>query len=397
MNSAAIALPVPGLRWGRYPERSEGLGARGWRRRVLPPLPLPSTLYWPGQWCRRAQAAWDQAAAWQALDAAAFAALRAPLQQALLREGLDGQAGAMALAYAAEAGRRSLGRQAYVTQLMAALALLRGHMAEMATGEGKSLAAALTAAVAALAGIPVHVLTANDYLVQRDAETFGPLYALLGLSCGWIGASHTEGQRRAGYAADVAYVTAREAAFDYLRDRLRHGTGRAPLQQRARALAGDAAARPVLRGLCMAVVDEADNILIDEALMPLLLAREVEDPAARAFLWQAWPCRAGWRRAATSASSAGRPASSCCPKAANGWPGWPRAWGRCGSTPATAPRPWAPRSPRATCCAATATTWCCHRPPAAATARPRSPSSIRSAAASPRAGAGRAACMAWWR
>ncbi|HVR49280.1 MAG TPA: hypothetical protein VMS38_06045 [Pseudorhodoferax sp.] len=280
----AVALPAPGMRWGGYPERPEPPGGRQWRRG----LPLPFTLRWPGAWRRRAQAVWQQAAQWQALDEAAFSALREPIQQALLRQGLAADAAAQALAYVAEAARRTQGRQAYVTQLMAALALLRGHLAEMATGEGKSLAAALTAGVAALAGIPVHVLTANDYLVQRDAEGFAPLYARLGLRCAWVGASHDEDARRSAYAADVVYVTAREAAFDYLRDRMRHGTGAAPLRQRARALSGQSGAGPVLRGLCMAVIDEADSILIDEAQMPLILSREVQDPAARAFLWQAW-------------------------------------------------------------------------------------------------------------
>jgi preprotein translocase subunit SecA len=284
MNTATLHLPVPGMRWGSYPERPEPPGGRSWRRG----LPLPFTLGWPGAWRRQAQAAWDQAAQWQALGEQAFAALRDSVQQQLLQGGLDGAAAAQALAYVAEAARRTQGRQAYVTQLMAALALLRGHLAEMATGEGKSLAAALTAGVAALAGIPVHVLTANDYLVQRDAETFTPLYRLLHQRCAWVGARHDEDERRHAYAADVVYVTAREAAFDYLRDRMRHGTGSAPLQQRARALAGQGGDGPVLRGLCMAVIDEADSILIDEAQMPLVLSREVADPAARAFLWQAW-------------------------------------------------------------------------------------------------------------
>ncbi|WP_326540717.1 preprotein translocase subunit SecA [Pseudorhodoferax sp.] len=278
------ALPIPGVRWGAYPERPEPAGGRSWRRG----LPLPFTLRRPGAWRQRAQAVWQQAAHWQALGPAEFMGLREGVQDALLRQGLDGPAAERGLAYVAEAARRTQGRQAYVTQLMAALALLRGHLAEMATGEGKSLAAALTAGVAALAGIPVHVLTANDYLVQRDAETFAPLYRLLHLRSAWVGTRHDEAERRHAYAADVVYVTAREAAFDYLRDRMRHGTGDAPLQQRARALASRDGERPVLRGLCMAVIDEADSILIDEAQMPLILSREVENPAARAFLWQAW-------------------------------------------------------------------------------------------------------------
>ncbi|WP_162241802.1 hypothetical protein [Pseudorhodoferax sp. Leaf267] len=277
----SATLPVPGLRWGSYPERSEPVGGKRWRRSA-PLVPLR-----PGALPRRAGAMWRQAAAWQALSDGAFSALLGSVQDALLASGFARAARDQACAYVAEAGRRTLGRQAYATQLMAALAILDGQLVEMATGEGKSLAAALAAGVGALAGIPVHVLTSNDYLVQRDAELFAPLYARLGLAVAFVIGSHKEPARRAAYAAPVVYVTAREAAFDYLRDRLSHGTARAPLQRRALALSAPAESRPVLRGLCMAVIDEADSVLVDEALMPLILSREVNDGAARAFLWQA--------------------------------------------------------------------------------------------------------------
>lgn len=279
--STAAALPVPGLRWGSYPERSEPVGGKRWRRHA------PLWLHRPGALQRRAQAMWGQAQRWQLLADADFQALQASVQLDLLRSGFTGAARDAACAYVAEAGRRSLQRQAYVTQIMAALAILDGTLVEMATGEGKSLAAALAAAVGALAGIPVHVLTSNDYLVRRDAESFAPLYTRLGLAVAWITADHQEAARRSAYAAPVVYVTAREAAFDYLRDRQNHGTARAPLQQRALALSARGHAAPVLRGLCMAVIDEADSVLVDEALMPLVLSREVHDTAARAYLWQA--------------------------------------------------------------------------------------------------------------
>ena len=276
------ALPIPGLRWGDYPERAEPTGTR-WRR--------GAALAWPqraGALRRGAEAVHRQAAAWQMLAPAEFAALREGVQAALVRQGLQGPALEQACAYVAEAARRTTGRQAYVTQLMAVLGLLARKMVEMATGEGKSLAAALTASVGALAGVPVHVLTANDYLVQRDAQAFAPLYALLGLDVAWVGSDDQAPQRRAAYRCAVVYVTAREVAFDYLRDRLLQGTGRGALRRRAAALAADDDAQPVLRGLCMAVVDEADSVLIDEAQMPLVLSREVDDAASRAFLWQAW-------------------------------------------------------------------------------------------------------------
>ncbi|APW36296.1 hypothetical protein RD110_02945 [Rhodoferax koreense] len=280
MNNAA--LPIPGLRWGQYPERAEPAGPRNWRRA---PALVPG---WPGSLRSRAEVAERQARALQTLPAAAFTAQGEAVQQRMLREGWRRDVLVQACAHAAEAARRALGWTPYVEQLMAALAMLGNDMAEMATGEGKSLAAALAAGVGALAGIPVHVLTANDYLVERDAGTFAPFYALLGLRVAFVTARQSADMRREAYAAHVVYVTAREVAFDYLRDRLTHGSPRQALQRRVQALAAAEVAPTLLRGLCMAVIDEADNILVDEAQMPLILTREVAHAADRAFLWQAY-------------------------------------------------------------------------------------------------------------
>jgi preprotein translocase subunit SecA len=155
----------------------------------------------------------------------------------------------------------------------------------MATGEGKTYAAGAAAAVAALAGIPVHLITANDYLVARDAAALAPWYAALGLSTGSVVAALDEAQRRTEYRADIVYCTARELVFDYLRDGLA-APGRQELVQRASALASQATA-PRLRGLCMAILDEADNVLLDEAVTPLVLSTAQANPERRAFLWQA--------------------------------------------------------------------------------------------------------------
>ncbi|BDT69841.1 protein translocase subunit SecA [Comamonadaceae bacterium OS-1] len=278
----ASTLPIPGLRWGHYPERSEPSGLRPWRRAPL------LAWGWPGGLRSRAEQAAHQATALQGLSAQAFAAQGDALQQRMLQQGWQREVLVQACAHAAEAARRALGWVAYVEQLMAALALLDNQMAEMATGEGKSLAAALAAGVGALAGIPVHVLTANDYLVERDANTFAPFYALLGLRVAFVTARQSAETRRVAYAQPVVYATAREVAFDYLRDRLRHGAPQRALQRRVQALAAPDGAQPLLRGLCMAVIDEADNILIDEAQMPLVLTREVAHASDRAFLWQAY-------------------------------------------------------------------------------------------------------------
>lgn len=158
------------------------------------------------------------------------------------------------------------GFQLHDVQLQAAWWMLGQRLAEMATGEGKTLTVLLTSATAALAGIPVHVLTANDYLARRDAEQLRPIYGALGLSVSFVTSASTPQERKQAYLADVVHVTAKEVAFDHLRDRA------------ARTVGDDASV--VLRGLCMAVIDEVDSILIDEACTPLILARTVDQREA---------------------------------------------------------------------------------------------------------------------
>jgi preprotein translocase subunit SecA len=267
------ALPTPGIFWGSYPERSSAqaiprqtLGPAAYRRQVAA--------------CRQLQEVL------QRLDDATFAEHVRSLRCRLARHGLTADSIAEGLAASGEAARRYLGLTPYDSQLFAACAILDNRLAEMATGEGKTLAALLAAATGALAGIPVHVLSANDYLVTRDTERLTPAYAGLGLSVGAVTPALNEEDRRAAYGCAVTYVTARELAFDYLRDGLRSGGRASDLARRARALEGDSRP-PLLRGLCMAVLDEADSLLIDEALMPLILSRQDDDPATRGFLWQA--------------------------------------------------------------------------------------------------------------
>ncbi len=164
-----------------------------------------------------------------------------------------------ALAIAREAAFRTTGLRPYDVQLLAALALNDKKCVEMYTGEGKTLAAALTVCLQAFAGKGVHVLTFNDYLAERDARWMGPLFELFDLSVGFICQGMTTQQRRDAYACDITYVTAREAGFDYLRDQN----------------CEDKSDR-VQRGFHFAIVDEADSTLIDEARIPLVLAVEDE-------------------------------------------------------------------------------------------------------------------------
>ncbi len=168
-----------------------------------------------------------------------------------------------AIGLAREASRRALGLRPFDVQVVAALALRPGHVVEVETGEGKTLAAVMPAYLHALSGEGVHVLTFNDYLAQRDAEWMGPVYRLLGLRVGFVGASMAPEAHRRAYGADVTYVTAKEAGFDYLRDSL----AMEPAQL-------------VHRPFHIALVDEADSILVDEARVPLVIAGKVEDRAS---------------------------------------------------------------------------------------------------------------------
>jgi preprotein translocase subunit SecA len=205
----------------------------------------------------------------------------------LRREGLADTAVARAFALTREAARRTIGLEHYDVQLLGGRALLAGVVAEMATGEGKTLTATLTAATAALAGWPVHVVTVNDYLAGRDAQTMAPVYRALGLTVGCIQHDMDGPARRLAYASDVTYCSNKEIAFDYLRDRVVLGQNRswARLQIERLYRPRPRLTQLVMRGLHFAIVDEADSVLIDEARTPLILSREERGGEAEAA-WQ---------------------------------------------------------------------------------------------------------------
>lgn len=161
-------------------------------------------------------------------------------------------------ALAREAAERTLSQRPFDGQVVAALALDAGTIVEMQTGEGKTLAAVMPAALHALAGRGVHVLTFNDYLARRDAEWMDPIYRPLDVSVASVHQGMTMHERQQAYRADVTYVTAKEAGFDYLRD----GLSLSPAEQ-------------VQRQRYSAILDEADSLLIDEARMPLVVAGAV--------------------------------------------------------------------------------------------------------------------------
>lgn len=158
-----------------------------------------------------------------------------------------------------EAARRALGERAFDVQLLGTMGLLTGHVVQMATGEGKTLAGALAAAGHALQGRRVHVISVNDYLARRDAEWMRPVYELLGVSVGWVEPALTAEERRDAYSAQVCYGAVSEIGFDVLRDRLVTGVDELVQQPPE-----------------VAIVDEADSVLVDEARVPLVMAGSVD-------------------------------------------------------------------------------------------------------------------------
>ncbi|HYL40852.1 MAG TPA: hypothetical protein VET90_06050, partial [Candidatus Binatus sp.] len=210
---------------------------------------------------------------------------RRTAELAVLQDALD-QALPEAFAMTREAMRRTLGLRHFDEQLLGGVALHQGKIAEMKTGEGKTLVATLAAALNAMSGLGVHIVTVNDYLARRDPQWMGPIYHFLGLSVGTILGQQSDGgaasylfepgyptsderlvnlrpvSRREAYAADITYGTNNEFGFDYLRDNM----------------VTDLAER-VQRGRYFGIVDEVANILIDEARTPLIISGQAEESA----------------------------------------------------------------------------------------------------------------------
>ncbi|AMV18027.1 DEAD/DEAH box helicase [Planctomyces sp. SH-PL14] len=174
-----------------------------------------------------------------------------------------------------ETTRRVLGKRHYPVQVMGAIALARGFVAEMQTGEGKTLTAVLPTLLHALAGKGCHVLTANEYLARRDAAEMARIFAELGLTTGCVLDDMDDDARRTAYACDITYGTAAQIGFDFLRDRLKRGPH--PDEAAPKGAAGGWRESRVQRGLHMALIDEIDSVLIDEAKTPLIIGIEDRD------------------------------------------------------------------------------------------------------------------------
>jgi preprotein translocase subunit SecA len=198
----------------------------------------------------------------EALDDEGIRARAAEIRASIESGGSLDESLAEVFALVREAARRRLGQRPYDEQIMAGIALHEGRVAEMQTGEGKTLAAVAPATLRAMTGFGVHIHTVNDYLARRDAGWMGPIYELLGVSVGCVQEGMSVEERRKAYDCDLSYVTAKEAGFDLLRDGLCLDPG-------------DRVHRPFQ----FVIVDEADSILIDEARVPLVIAGAVGDEA----------------------------------------------------------------------------------------------------------------------
>jgi preprotein translocase subunit SecA len=180
-----------------------------------------------------------------------------------------------AFAVVREASVRALGMRPFDVQLIGGMVLHQGKIAEMKTGEGKTLVATMPVYLNALPGRGVHVVTVNDYLAVRDADWMRPVYEAIGLTVGCVRQGMEAGARRAAYRCDITYCSNKEVAFDYLRDRMVLGGRPRMIAARVEALAGDdRLQRLLLRGLQYAIVDEADSVLVDEARTPLILSAQ---------------------------------------------------------------------------------------------------------------------------
>ncbi len=196
----------------------------------------------------------------QALDDAALAAKTGEFKQRVADGTSLDDLLPEAFAVAREAARRTLGMRPFDVQLIGGMVLHQGNIAEMRTGEGKTLVATLPAYLNALAGKGVHIVTVNEYLAQRDADWMGPVYEFLGLTVGVSKSGQTQQEKVQAYSADITYATNNELGFDYLRDNLAFSLN-----------------DKVQRELNFAIVDEVDSILIDEARTPLIISGPTEE------------------------------------------------------------------------------------------------------------------------
>lgn len=262
MDNASF-IPKPGVRYGDYPERKHG--QKVWAffpAQVVRTLVSQRVAPGKGKRERFLASVHRHREALKSGNLDAWLGMIRQIQSKLNSHGLRQDLTEQIFALLDAVLHHHLKLRLHDSQFIAAWYLLDRRLVEMQTGEGKTLAVSLAAMTAALAGVPVHVITANDYLVKRDADALQPLLAMLGLTVGAVTSETATDERASIYMANITYCTASELVFDYLRDHL---------AATRMGLASQSAQRS-LRGLCMAIIDEADNILIDDARTPMILS-----------------------------------------------------------------------------------------------------------------------------
>lgn len=268
-----VALPQPGLAYGIYPEQLSNdnpLDALSGSLKAI----FRSNPSLPRHYGHFARAVIDRAIKLKGLESEAFEQAITQARYMLKKHQLTDKGLLDAIAITREVIRRQNGIETYPTQIMAARVMLDKALAEMQTGEGKTLAIAMAALSCGLAEIPVHVITANDYLVTRDANQLRPIAARLNLTVGAILNGMSAEDRRAQYARDIVYCTVREVTFDYLKDQSLGEPAPSDLHRRIQQVEAESTYQPLLRGLCLAIVDEADSIFLDESYTPLILSQD---------------------------------------------------------------------------------------------------------------------------
>jgi preprotein translocase subunit SecA len=259
----AQLFPAPGPVLGVYPE-NRNREPSSWNkisdwcdRRVESAKQLCSTRY-----TTSVQRVLDLTEQVPSIESDSFKIELQKLRLQLRKRGLKSDCRLQVIAFICRALETKLNRSPYPQQIEAALAMLDARLVEMATGEGKTMAVFLAASCAALAGAPVHLVSANAYLAERDALEFKDVVNLLGISTAVLEQSLARAERSQIYGHDIVYATASELIFDYLNDQLDHRKGHPR----------------VMRGLCFAIVDEADSVLLDEARTPFVIASLRHDP-----------------------------------------------------------------------------------------------------------------------
>lgn len=209
----------------------------------------------------------------------------------LRQQGLSDTRVAEGFALVRELSHRILGMRHHDCQLQGGWYMLNGMIAEMETGEGKTLTATLPVALMAMIGIPCHVITVNDYLAVRDADKLRPLYQALGLTVGVVSSETEAGEKQRAYACDITHCTNKTLVFDYLRDRMTLQNRNSSLRFNVEKLYSNDKSgyqKLLLRGLCFALLDEADSILVDEARTPLVISGQGENFQEETFYRQAY-------------------------------------------------------------------------------------------------------------